>query len=383
MGLTSRPCNPIVFFPKTLSWSAVDTISLQKSFRMLKIIIGLLLFSVLFIYTPAYSQSPKVELLTTGTRTSIRGMSVVNDNIVWVSGHNGMVGRSNDAGKTWKWFDAKKFIPDDSLKLKADFRDIEAFDGATAIIMSVDAPAYILKTNDSGESWKVVYENKTPGMFLDAMEFWNEQAGIVLGDPINGKFFIARTFDGGSTWQELPFDNRPVADSGEACFAASGTNIRASSLGEAVFVSGGLKSRMFSKTNPTSLPVIQGAQMTGANSIAVWDNNKRKPGKTMIVVAGDYSKSNSSEKNCVLTTDGGKTWKTPIKPPNGYRSCVEYINKSQVVTCGLSGVDYSVDGGMNWTSISKEGFNVCRRAKNGTAVYFAGGNGKIGKLEFR
>jgi photosystem II stability/assembly factor-like uncharacterized protein len=326
---------------------------------------------------------PKVEILTTGTKTSIRGMSVVNDNIVWVSGHNGMVGRSNDAGKTWHWYNAKKFIPDDSMKLKADFRDIEAFDGATAIIMSVDAPAYILKTNDGGETWKVVYENKTPGMFLDAMEFWNEQAGIVIGDPIDGRIFIARTFDGGSTWQDLPVDKRPVADSGEAFFAASGTNIRAASRSAAVFVSGGLRSRFFSEDNRIDLPVIQGSQMTGANSIAIWDNNKLKPGKTMIVVAGDYMKSNSSEKNCALTTDGGKTWKSPTTPPNGYRSSVEYINKSQVVTCGLSGVDYSIDGGMNWTSISKEGFNVCRRAKNGTAVYFAGSNGKIGKLEIR
>ena len=40
--------------------------------------------------------------------------------------------------------------------------------------MAVDAPAYILKTIDGGETWKIVYENKTDGMFLDAMEFWNE-----------------------------------------------------------------------------------------------------------------------------------------------------------------------------------------------------------------
>ena len=73
---------------------------------------------------------------------------------------------------------------------------------------------------------KLVYENKTKGMFLDAMEFWNEQSGIVIGDPINGKFFIARTFNGGNTWQNIPEKNYPVADSGEACFAASGTNIR-------------------------------------------------------------------------------------------------------------------------------------------------------------
>jgi photosystem II stability/assembly factor-like uncharacterized protein len=40
-----------------------------------------------------------------------------------------------------------------------------------AIIMGVDAPAYILRTVDGGENWQVVFENKTNGMFLDAMEF--------------------------------------------------------------------------------------------------------------------------------------------------------------------------------------------------------------------
>jgi photosystem II stability/assembly factor-like uncharacterized protein len=347
-------------------------------------ILLLLIFSA-----PSLYAQPSVEVLATGTKTSIRGLSVVNDNIVWVSGSNGMVGRSNDAGKTWKWFNAKKFIPDDSMKLKADFRDIEAFDDATAIILSVDAPAYILKTNDGGETWKPVYENKAPGMFLDAMEFWNERSGIVIGDPIGKsgqaekRFFIARTFDGGNSWQEIPFDKRPVAGSGEACFAASGTNIRTVSRSEAVFVSGGLRSRLFSKDRPAELPVIQGSEMTGANSIAIADNTRRKPGRKMIIVAGDYLRSNSTDKNCVFTTDGGKTWQPPRTPPNGYRSCVEYISATRAVTCGLTGVDFTGDGGLNWTSISKEGFHVCRKAKSGTAVFFAGGNGKIGKLVFK
>ena len=212
-----------------------------------------------------YSQKPRVEILTSGTKSSLRGLSVVNDNVVWVSGSNGTVGRTTNGGKTWKWITVTGFE-------KTDFRDIEAFDGATAIIMGIEEPAYILKTNDSGDSWKVVYENKTKGMFLDAMEFWNDQSGIVVGDPINGKFFITRTFDGGNTWQDIPFDKRPQADSGEACFAASGTNIRALDRDEAVFVSGGTQSRIFTKNEPSLLPIIQGKETTGANSIAVLDN---------------------------------------------------------------------------------------------------------------
>jgi photosystem II stability/assembly factor-like uncharacterized protein len=315
----------------------------------------------------------KIEVLTSGTKTSLRGLSVVNDNVAWVSGSNGMVGKTVDGGKTWTWITVTGFE-------KKDFRDIEAFDGASAVIIAIAEPAYILKTNDGGKTWKVVYENKTKGMFLDAMEFWNDQSGIVIGDPIDKRFFIARTFDGGENWQDIPFNNRPAADSGEACFAASGTNIRPLDRDEAVFVSGGLRSRLFTRNHPQELPVIQGKETTGANSVAVWDNKKLNGGKIMIVVGGDFNADSSREKNCFYTNNRGNTWNTPSTPPHGYRSCVEYLTKKTILSCGLNGVDYSKDGGKNWEWISKEGFHVCRHAKTGTAVFLAGGNGKIGKL---
>ena len=337
----------------------------------------LLLFAaVLFCFiASAQKKLPQLQILTKDTKTSLRGLCVVNDRIVWVSGSNGTVGKSNDGGKTWKWLVVKGFE-------KRDFRDIEAFDGTTAVIIAVDVPAYILKTNDGGESWKVVYENNTKGMFLDAMEFWNEQAGIVIGDPIDGRFFIARTFDGGTTWKEIPNNFKPKADSGEALFAASGTNIRVLDHDEAVFVTGGLSSRVFIRDSSTRLPLIQGKETTGANSVSVMDHHSRKGGKTMIVVGGDFNAPNSDTANCFFSNDRGKTWKAPKVPPHGYRSCVEYLSQKHIVSCGINGIDYSTDGGNKWTWISKEGFNVCRIAKNGAAVFFAGSNGKIGKLDY-
>lgn len=321
------------------------------------------------------TNAQKVELLTEGTKTSIRGLSVVNDQIIWVSGSNGTIGKSMDGGKTWKWSVVKGFE-------KRDFRDIEAFDATTAIIIAVAEPGNILKTVDGGETWKVVYENKTPGMFLDAMEFWNEQSGIVLGDPINGRFFVTRTFDEGDTWTDIPFENRPSADSGEACFAASGTNIRALDRDEACFVSGGTKSRLFWKGKPINLPIIQGTESSGANSVAVRDRKKLKGSNHLVVVGGDFSKDTSVLKNCFITSNAGKTWKAPATPPKGYRSCVEYITQKRLITCGTTGVDVSADGGNNWQFITKTGFHVCRKAKEGNAVFLAGGNGRIAKLSW-
>src|SRR5881275_2594694 len=89
----------------------------------------------------------QVQLLTSGNKVSIRGLSAVNFIVMWVRGSNGQVGSSVDGGKTWKWLVVKGFE-------KRDFRDIEAFDAVTAVIMAVAEPANILKTTDGGETWK-------------------------------------------------------------------------------------------------------------------------------------------------------------------------------------------------------------------------------------
>ena len=131
-----------------------------------------------------------------------------------------------------------------------------------------------------------------------------------------------------------------------------------------------------------TLPILQGQETTGANSIAVWDRYKKKGSNQLVVVGGDFNDTTSTEKNCFYSTNRGKTWKSPKEPPHGYRSCVEYLDKTNLVACGLTGVDYTMDNANTWKLISKESFNVCRIAKIGSTVYLAGNNGKIAKLDF-
>ena len=93
---------------------------------------GLLSLTILH---PANAQ--KITLLTSGNATSLRGLSVVDNQVIWVSGSNGKVGRSLDAGQTWEWMTVPHYE-------KRDFRDIEGFDAKTAIIMAIDTPAHLL-----------------------------------------------------------------------------------------------------------------------------------------------------------------------------------------------------------------------------------------------
>jgi hypothetical protein len=76
----------------------IDILIFIKDIFMKKYCI-LFVFCLLTIST--FSQN--VTVLTSGEKTSIRGLSVVSDKILWVSGSNGMIGRSVDGGTTWKW----------------------------------------------------------------------------------------------------------------------------------------------------------------------------------------------------------------------------------------------------------------------------------------
>lgn len=326
-------------------------------------------FLLLLITVYTVIQAQKIEQLTSGAKTSLRGMSVVSDKILWVSGSNGTVGKSADGGASWEWLTVKGFE-------KRDFRDIEAFDNKTAIILAIAEPAQILKTTDGGLNWKITFTDSTKGMFLDAFDFYNKKNGLVVGDPVDGKVFLAYTKNNGDTW--IKFDGgkkhrRWVTNEGEAFFASSGTNISYLKKGKYRLVSGGKTSRWFDENGDHLLSIVQGKESTGANSIATYKNQ-------YVVVGGDFTNDKDSSRNCFITNDGGVNWISPVIAPLGYRSCVIYISPSQLFTCGTSGVDISNDGGVTWRLISTEGYHVCQKSKNGNAVFLAGSNGRIAKL---
>lgn len=318
-----------------------------------------------------FSDGQTIEILHENKDLSLRGLSVVTDKIIWVSGSKGTIGKSTDGGKTWLW----RTVPGYESR---DFRDIEAFDDDIAVIIAIASPAHILRTVDGGATWKRVYENSAKGMFLDAMDFSDNLAGTVVGDAVQGKLFVAHTTDGGKTWteQRKPI---PAADSTEGCFASSGTNIRAIKGGQYFFVTGGKKSRLLSENSSNEMPFDQSKSSTGANSLAIRTSPANLP-SLWIAVGGDFTADTSKTKNCFISKDGGKSWNPPIAPPGGYRSCVEFISDKSLITCGLNGVDISENEGMNWSKISSDSFHACRKAKKGSGVFLTGNNGRIGKF---
>jgi photosystem II stability/assembly factor-like uncharacterized protein len=322
----------------------------------------------LFISTTITAQV-RIDSFKTNVTNSFRGLSVPSDNVIWVSGTKGTVGRSTDAGKTWE------FIAVPNMQTR-DFRDIHAFDAMNAIVLSVDSPGYLLKTVDGGKTWKTIFTDTSKGVFFDAMDFNSKRKGVMVGDPINNQPYIL----------EIDFDNEKIErektkltfSDGEAFFAASGTNIQMLKKNgdDFLMVTGGKASRFGNDDKLTSVPITQGKETSGANSIAIRDK------KNMIIAGGDFGDEKNSTANCFYTMDGGKTWIAPNTAPVGYKSCVIYITKEKLVACGTTGVDVSEDGGKNWRQISKTSFQTVQKAAEGNAVYLSGPRGRIAKLIF-
>jgi hypothetical protein len=317
-----------------------------------------------------------IQILEQGRKTSIRGLSVVSNKIIWASGSGGSVGISVNGGKSFKWMTVKGYE-------KRDFRDIEAYNHKTAIIMAVAEPALILKTIDGGENWYKVFEDSTKGMFLDAMHA-EAKTIQVIGDPINGKAFFAFSNDLGETWETNKLDGIALNE-GEAFFASSGTNLHISTSSAAFkkgtfMVTGGKVSRLLNARDQRDqypLPILQGKESTGANSIAISPS-----GKHAFIVGGDFANDTLRAGNSIaVRIEPSIQFKEPTTPPFGYRSCVIYWSNQTLIACGTSGVDISKDGGMNWENISKQSFHVVQKAKNGKGTFLAGGGGRIAKLD--
>ena len=61
-----------------------------------------------------------IQILHKDKDTSLRGLSVVDNSIAWVSGSKGWTALSKDGGLTWQWKQIKGYE-------NLDFRDIEGF----------------------------------------------------------------------------------------------------------------------------------------------------------------------------------------------------------------------------------------------------------------
>jgi photosystem II stability/assembly factor-like uncharacterized protein len=319
----------------------------------------------LLVCASAHAADPAWQAQDSGVTVELRGLSVVNGKVAWASGAKGTVLRTVD-GATWTAVP----VPDTSI----DLRDIHAVDAGTALAMGAGpgAASRIYRTTDGGATWRLVVTNTVPAGFWDAMAFRDARHGMLFGDPVDGKFEVVITEDGGATWQAAAGTGLEAL-AGEGAFAASGTCLAVAGEHDAWFVTGSAaQARAFHSADggrswkAALLPIPAGAASRGAFSVAFLD------ARLGMAAGGDYRDPALAAVNGARSTDGGATWQAAPILPAGFISVLARVPgaPSTLVAAGLAGSGYSVDAGLHWRVLDTTPVNTVAfaSAERGWAV---------------
>jgi len=307
---------------------------------------------------------------------SLRGLDAVDAKTAWVSGDEGGVWRTTDGGKTWKDVrpDAEKVLL---------YRDVEADGAKVAQVLAIGprGQSRIYKTTDGGKTWDRTFKNAEQRAFYDCMAMFPDGVhGLAMSDPVDGKFRVMATKNGGDSWKKVDPAGMPKAKDGEFGFAASGTCLVTAGVKDAWIASGGTASRVFHSSDygttwtvaKTSIP--PNADGGGVFSLAF------RSSTSGIAVGGNFLEEDNGRKMTARSVDGGDS----VRGGNvgGYRSGVSWVpNSKTAIAVGPNGTDVSTDGGRTWTPIGRTGFHSVQCVGDlSTMCWASGPDGMIGKL---
>ncbi|MFF8958441.1 WD40/YVTN/BNR-like repeat-containing protein [Streptomyces sp. NPDC014894] len=320
------------------------------------------------------------SLKATGTDARFRGLAAVSRTTAWVAGSRGTVLRTADGGRTWR-----DVSPPEARGL--EFRDIEAFGGGHAVVLAIGEgeASRVYRTTDGGDTWTETFRNTDPRAFYDCVTFFDRRNGLAMSDPVDGKYRILATGDGGRSWKVLPTAGMPDAQPGEAGFAASGQCLVSSGPRDVwLATGGGATGRVLHSADrgvtwtaaESGLPA--GDPARGVFALAFRD---RAHG---IAVGGDYRTGQPSPRAASVSRDGGRTWRPSSQPPPAYRSGVAWLphTRAAALAVGPSGTDLTVDGGRTWRTVDTGSYDTVDCAP-ALGCWAAGEKGRVARLELR
>lgn len=281
--------------------------------------------------------------------SACRSLSAVNEMVVWVGCSAGQVFRTTDGGTTWSA---------DSVRgaARLDFRGIMAFDANSAVIASAgpaeQGQARIYRTTDGGRSWTLAWTDSTKGVFLDGVAFWDSHHGFTFSDPVDGRFVILTTDDGGANWARISPMNIPPVLKGEAAFAASNTQLTVQGSSNAwIATGGGAEARVFRSTDRGRTWSVSSTRMPGGPTAGLF-GIAFADAMNGLAVGGDYNIARGVTDFALRTSDGGVTWKLAgIRRPDGVTQGLALVPGSAppvFVATGAHGTAFTRDFGATW-----------------------------------
>ena len=318
---------------------------------------------------------PEVQPLNSPTSSLMQAISQLDEEIVWVSGHQASFARSINGGNSWELF---KHPTGDTLQ----FRDIHAFDSERVILMTA-GPGSLSRifTFEAPDKWKENFVMQDSLGFLDCIDFWDDQKGIAYGDAIDSFPYILITSNGGLSWDRADTTSMPKAGKGEGGFAASGTCVTTGENGKAWIATGAGGNCRFLLTDDygQSWREVDSPLITGA---AAGNTSVSFSNQTGVVTGGDLTKTSEYTENTAFSEDGGLTWHLGNQPQTTgafYGSAITQAkNKTFAFVCGPNGIDYTEDLGQTWKTL--DSLNYWAISIKSEVGYAVGTDGKILKI---
>jgi photosystem II stability/assembly factor-like uncharacterized protein len=204
--------------------------------------------------------------------------------------------------------------------------------------------------------------------------------GLVMGDPVDGRFRILATRDSGRSWKVLPDRGMPKAAT-EYGFAASGDCLVTAGR-TAFFGSGGGAARVFRSRDYGRTWTATDSTIPAGESAGVFALAFRTPWQG-VAVGGDFEDPTDGV-DVVATTRSGTVWRN-TGDLSHLAEDVAYLpgRRKGLVATGESGdvmgTSVSLSGGRTWTRISRTGYHTLDCTDDGSC-WAAGGNGRVARV---
>ncbi|WP_111642532.1 WD40/YVTN/BNR-like repeat-containing protein [Marinimicrobium alkaliphilum] len=261
-----------------------------------------------------------------GEANTFHSMSFVSESVGWGVGPRQSVFRTADGGLSWTAQDAGAGTD--------SFNDVHFIDSSLGWI--VGDTDRIFRTTDGGNQWQEIPTGLPNRTRLESVHFIDAQRGWVVGRDVPGtrptEIIIARTADGGETWERL--DDEREGELRAVHFASE-------TLGWAVGLRGG-----------TSIG-DRGIILHTADGGLTWQQQADGLGAINDIYFVDAQYGWATGVNELLhTLNGGATWTSMSNRVTGRSGLsVNFFDRDHGWVVGSAGlILQTVDGGASWQS---------------------------------
>ena len=287
----------------------------------------------------------------------INHISIVDQNVIWATAYDGSGGTANvqqftktiNGGTTWTPGNIN--VGNAGLGISM----IHAINSTTAWLAAYPNAAGqvggIWKTTNGGTTWTrqntATFNNAAS--FTNVVYFWNANEGVCQGDPINGEFEIYRTTNGGTTWTLVSGANIPNPNAANEYGYVRQIEV----VGDNVWFSTS-KGRLFYSSNRGAnwvvynTPVLDFGGGVTAGMSANFSFSSTTNGMIVDVNANIFKTINSGA-NWTPVTEIGTVFTSGLCAVEGTNTIF-----STGSAAGGSGSSYSLDAGVNWTTIDTD-----------------------------